>query len=141
MRQNSRVRDISLMALFSALTAIGAQFLRDIKPGEIVTITREGITSNLTLCQSRQAHCICDSCRSTAWFQTRLHQRWSICTAWIMRTSGLYQRCRIILYLPANLRISCRIYSGSMGVWKGDRAAQRLLLQDHAAGMLCRSRN
>ena len=41
-----------------ALTAIGAQFLRDIKPGEIVTITREGITSNLTLCQSRQAHCI-----------------------------------------------------------------------------------
>ena len=40
------------------LTAIGAQFLRDIKPGEIVTITREGITSNLTLCQSRQAHCI-----------------------------------------------------------------------------------
>ena len=37
-----------------ALTAIGAQFLRDIKPGEIVTITREGITSNLTLCQSRQ---------------------------------------------------------------------------------------
>ena len=36
-----------------ALTAIGAQFLRYIKPGEIVTITREGITSNLTLCQSR----------------------------------------------------------------------------------------
>ena len=41
-----------------ALTSIGAQFLRDIAPGEIVTITRDGITSNFDLCQSRQAHCI-----------------------------------------------------------------------------------
>ena len=41
-----------------ALTAIGAQFLRDIRPGEIVTITRNGITSNFDLCQSQQAHCI-----------------------------------------------------------------------------------
>lgn len=41
-----------------ALTAIGAQFLRDIKPGEIVTITRNGVTSNFDLCQSQQAHCI-----------------------------------------------------------------------------------
>ena len=41
-----------------ALTAIGAQFLRDIKPGEIITITRNGVTSNFDLCQSQQAHCI-----------------------------------------------------------------------------------
>ena len=41
-----------------ALTAIGAQFLRDVRPGEIVTITRNGITSNFDLCQSQQAHCI-----------------------------------------------------------------------------------
>ena len=41
-----------------ALTAIGAQFLRDIRPGEIVTITRNGVTSNFDLCQSQQAHCI-----------------------------------------------------------------------------------
>jgi amidophosphoribosyltransferase len=41
-----------------ALTSIGAQFVRDIKPGEIITITREGITSNYNLCQSGQAHCI-----------------------------------------------------------------------------------
>ncbi len=41
-----------------ALTAIGAQFLRDIRPGEIITITRSGISSNFDLCQSEQAHCI-----------------------------------------------------------------------------------
>ncbi|NCB91186.1 MAG: amidophosphoribosyltransferase [Clostridia bacterium] len=41
-----------------ALTSIGAQFVRDIRPGEIITITRDGITSNLDLCQSKQAHCI-----------------------------------------------------------------------------------
>ena len=41
-----------------ALTAIGAQFLRDILPGEIVTISQDGITSNLDLQQEKQAHCI-----------------------------------------------------------------------------------
>lgn len=41
-----------------ALAAIDAQFIRDIRPGEIITITRDGITSDQTLCQSRQAHCI-----------------------------------------------------------------------------------
>lgn len=41
-----------------ALSAIGAQFVRDILPGEIVTISPEGITSNMQLCQKKQAHCI-----------------------------------------------------------------------------------
>ncbi len=41
-----------------ALNAIGAEFLRDIRPGEIVTISPEGITSDLALCQKKQAHCI-----------------------------------------------------------------------------------
>ena len=41
-----------------ALSAVGAEFIRDIRPGEIVTITRDGITSNLDLCQSSHAHCI-----------------------------------------------------------------------------------
>lgn len=53
-RENSYV----LASESCALTAIGAQFLRDIKPGEIITITRNGITSNFDLCQSQQAHCI-----------------------------------------------------------------------------------
>lgn len=41
-----------------ALSAIDAEFVRDIKPGEIVTITKDGIKSNLSLCQEKQAHCI-----------------------------------------------------------------------------------
>lgn len=41
-----------------ALTAVGASFLRDILPGEIVTISRDGIFSDLTLQQETHAHCI-----------------------------------------------------------------------------------
>ena len=40
-----------------ALTAIGAKFVRDIKPGEIISISKSGISSNYDLCQSKQAHC------------------------------------------------------------------------------------
>lgn len=41
-----------------ALSAIGAVFVRDIRPGEIITITADRITSNLQLCQDKRAHCI-----------------------------------------------------------------------------------
>lgn len=41
-----------------ALSAVGAEFIRDIRPGEIITITSEGITSNCHLCQTQHAHCI-----------------------------------------------------------------------------------
>lgn len=41
-----------------ALHAVGAEFIRDIRPGEIVTVSRNGLTSNLELCQEKQAHCI-----------------------------------------------------------------------------------
>ena len=41
-----------------ALTAVGAEFLRDVRPGEIVTISRDGISSNLELMQEKHAHCI-----------------------------------------------------------------------------------
>lgn len=41
-----------------ALTAIGAEFVRDILPGEIVTVSRSGITSNIHLHQMQEAHCI-----------------------------------------------------------------------------------
>lgn len=41
-----------------ALTAVGAQFIRDIKPGEIVTISHEGIASSIHLHQTKEAHCI-----------------------------------------------------------------------------------
>lgn len=41
-----------------ALTAIHATFIRDIKPGEIITITDKGISSDESLCSTKQAHCI-----------------------------------------------------------------------------------
>lgn len=41
-----------------ALSAVGAQFVRDVLPGEIVTISRKGIFSDLHLQQEQHAHCI-----------------------------------------------------------------------------------
>lgn len=41
-----------------ALNAIGATFVRDILPGEIITITGNTITSNTDLCGQNHAHCI-----------------------------------------------------------------------------------
>ncbi len=41
-----------------ALSSVDAEFIRDIMPGEIVTITSEGIESNTELCGSAHAHCI-----------------------------------------------------------------------------------
>lgn len=41
-----------------ALDTVGAEFVRDVLPGEIVTITQDGIASDTTLCQEKQARCI-----------------------------------------------------------------------------------
>lgn len=42
-----------------ALDTIGAQFIRDVEPGEIVAITKEGITSDKSLCLSREKEARC----------------------------------------------------------------------------------
>lgn len=44
-----------------ALDTIGASFVRDVEPGEIVTITKDGIQSNTSMClqdKTKQARCI-----------------------------------------------------------------------------------
>ncbi len=41
-----------------ALESVGAKFVRDLKPGEILTISRNGLVSNLELCQKNHAHCV-----------------------------------------------------------------------------------
>lgn len=44
-----------------ALDTINAEFVRDVEPGEIVTITKDGLSSNKVMCledQSKQARCI-----------------------------------------------------------------------------------
>ena len=54
-----KLKDSYLLASEScALAAVGAKFVRDIEPGEIISITREGISSNTELCQEKKAHCI-----------------------------------------------------------------------------------
>lgn len=41
-----------------ALDAVDAEFIRDVEPGEVVTITSEGIQSDRSLCQTKKARCI-----------------------------------------------------------------------------------
>ena len=41
-----------------ALTSVGAEFIRDIEPGEIVTITRDGLKSSKLTEQKKHAHCV-----------------------------------------------------------------------------------
>ena len=41
-----------------ALTSVGAEFVRDIEPGEMVTITKDGLKSNKQLATQKHAHCV-----------------------------------------------------------------------------------
>ena len=41
-----------------ALTAVDAEFVRDILPGEVLSITKNGLSSNLSLAKEKKAHCI-----------------------------------------------------------------------------------
>lgn len=41
-----------------ALNAIGAEFIRDVEPGEIITISKNGIESDREMCESKHAHCV-----------------------------------------------------------------------------------
>ena len=41
-----------------ALSTLGATFIRDVLPGEVVTVTREGLHSYKNLCNGKCAHCI-----------------------------------------------------------------------------------
>lgn len=41
-----------------ALDAVGAEFVRDVKPGEIVKLDKDGITSDESLCTMKPARCI-----------------------------------------------------------------------------------
>lgn len=54
----SRGKEYILSSESCALNAIDAEFVRDIEPGEIVSITKDGISSDRSLCQCKHAHCI-----------------------------------------------------------------------------------
>ncbi|MCR5282274.1 MAG: amidophosphoribosyltransferase [Lachnospiraceae bacterium] len=42
----------------AAIEAAGGEVIRDIRPGEIVTVTKDGIKSDTSLCSDKVAHCI-----------------------------------------------------------------------------------
>jgi amidophosphoribosyltransferase len=42
----------------AAITSVGGEVIRDIEPGEIISVTREGVISDKALCQEKRAHCI-----------------------------------------------------------------------------------
>ena len=41
-----------------ALTSVSAEFVRDIEPGEILTITKDGLKSNMELAGTKKAQCV-----------------------------------------------------------------------------------
>ncbi len=42
----------------TAVAAAGGEFVRDIRPGELVTISSAGLKSDCSLCQEEKAHCV-----------------------------------------------------------------------------------
>ncbi len=42
----------------AAILAVGGEIIRDVEPGEIISITKDGIQSDKTLCRKKRAHCI-----------------------------------------------------------------------------------
>ena len=41
-----------------ALSAVGAEFMRDVKPGEIITVSKRGLECDDSMCTSEHAHCV-----------------------------------------------------------------------------------
>ena len=58
-RAENEKSDIYILASeSSAIKCIGGEIIRDVEPGEIISITEDGISSDRSLCQKERAHCI-----------------------------------------------------------------------------------
>ena len=53
-----RGEDFVIASESCALSAVDAEFVRDVEPGEIITISKDGIASDKTLVGGKHAHCI-----------------------------------------------------------------------------------
>ncbi len=53
-----RGEDHILASESAAIEAVGGKLIRDVEPGEIITITSDGIKSDKSLCGGKRAHCI-----------------------------------------------------------------------------------
>ena len=56
--ENGRSVTYILASESAAITAVGGTVIRDVEPGEIISITENGISSDRSLCQEKRAHCI-----------------------------------------------------------------------------------
>ena len=56
--ENGRSVTYILASESAAITAVGGTVIRDVEPGEIISITGNGISSDRSLCQEKRAHCI-----------------------------------------------------------------------------------
>ncbi|MCR5105929.1 MAG: amidophosphoribosyltransferase [Eubacterium sp.] len=50
--------DYILASESAAIISVGGEIIRDIEPGEIISITQKGVFSDRSLCQEKRAHCI-----------------------------------------------------------------------------------
>ena len=50
--------DYILASESAAILSVGGEFIRDIEPGEMVSVTVDGVSSDKRLCQEKRAHCI-----------------------------------------------------------------------------------
>ena len=50
--------DVVIASESCALSAVDATFVRDVLPGEIITVSKAGIVSDKSLCSGKAAHCI-----------------------------------------------------------------------------------
>ena len=53
-----RGNDYILASESAAIQAVGGELIRDVRPGEIITISASGILTDETLCGSLHAHCV-----------------------------------------------------------------------------------
>ena len=50
--------DYILASESAAILSVGGEFIRDIEPGEMVSVTVDGVSSDKRLCREKRAHCI-----------------------------------------------------------------------------------
>ena len=59
--EKTAVRELYSYILASesaAITSVGGEVIRDVEPGEVISITKDGVASDRSLCQEKRAHCI-----------------------------------------------------------------------------------
>ena len=124
MKQKVNVRNLSLMALFAALTAVGAFYYHT---GAAGSVFLADFFRNFSRCAVRVA--------------TRCDEHCDLSAAGIVRAAGLYQGSGLVLPASADLWLSAGICSGSMVVRKKVIEVRKMQqLSNDAGGLFFGSR-